>query len=139
MILEHELNENTIGAFMRAYPLIAENGWKFESTARHGGDVYQNAADNTGDVTPATVGVIGAAIPDPETTTTTTSGGTTKPPGTTGAPTAPTAPGNSQSGNSTTTPTTTPAGGEDQNSGVVSRPMTLVASLVVAAAAFALS
>ncbi|KAI0638210.1 hypothetical protein C8Q77DRAFT_1153878 [Trametes polyzona] len=58
VILEHELNNNTVGAFIQAFPLIQQNGWKFESLARiDGGSVYQNAEDSLADVTPASVGI----------------------------------------------------------------------------------
>ncbi|KAI0743077.1 hypothetical protein C8Q80DRAFT_1055608, partial [Daedaleopsis nitida] len=68
IILEHELTNDTVGAFMQAFPLIAQNGWKFESVARiDGGAPYQNAADDTGDVTPMTVG--GAAVQLPASST----------------------------------------------------------------------
>ena len=58
IILEHELSNDTVGAFIQAFPLIAQNGWKFESVARlDGGSVYQNAPDSIGAVTPGEVAV----------------------------------------------------------------------------------
>ncbi|KAI0832445.1 hypothetical protein BC628DRAFT_1414745 [Trametes gibbosa] len=64
IILEHELSNNTVSAFMQAFPLIQQNGWKFESLARiEGGDVYQNAPDSLGEVTPASVGIAAASPP----------------------------------------------------------------------------
>lgn len=50
MILEHEISDLTVGAFIDAFPLIAQNGWKFESLAgAYGGGVYQNAESSTSD------------------------------------------------------------------------------------------
>ncbi|RXW25255.1 hypothetical protein EST38_g625 [Candolleomyces aberdarensis] len=50
MILEHEINEQTVGAFIAAFPLIAQNGWRFESLASaYGVGAYQNAASSTSD------------------------------------------------------------------------------------------
>ncbi|KAI1786526.1 glycoside hydrolase/deacetylase [Ganoderma leucocontextum] len=57
VILEHELTNDTVGAFIQVFPLIAQNGWKFESLARmDGGAVYQNSADANSTLIPATVG-----------------------------------------------------------------------------------
>ena len=57
IILEHELSNQTTGAFIQAFPLIAQNGWKFESVARlDGGTVYQNSPNSTADVEAAQVG-----------------------------------------------------------------------------------
>ncbi|KAI0776094.1 hypothetical protein BD413DRAFT_438435, partial [Trametes elegans] len=56
VILEHELTNDTSGAFMQAYPLIQQNGWNFVSLARmDGGSAYLNADGPTGDVKPASV------------------------------------------------------------------------------------
>ncbi len=64
VILEHELSNDTVGAFIQAFPLIAQNGWKFESVARmDGGAVYQNSADAYSSLTPGTVGVPVSAPP----------------------------------------------------------------------------
>lgn len=47
---------------MQAFPLIQQNGWKFQSLATmDGGDVYQNAASSTEDVTPGLVGIAASA------------------------------------------------------------------------------
>ena len=60
IILEHELTNNTVGAFMNAYPLMKSNGWTLPSVARIAqsivdnttGNVYWNAPNgNTGTVT----------------------------------------------------------------------------------------
>ncbi|KAL1946775.1 hypothetical protein VTO73DRAFT_14879 [Trametes versicolor] len=62
VILEHELSNDTVGAFMQAFPLIQQNGWKFQSLATmDGGDVYQNSASSTEDVTPGLVGIAASA------------------------------------------------------------------------------
>ncbi|KAH9853447.1 hypothetical protein C2E23DRAFT_104802 [Lenzites betulinus] len=64
IILEHELSNDTVGAFMQAFPLIQQNGWNFKSLATmNGGDVYQNAADSLASVTPGSVGVALASPP----------------------------------------------------------------------------
>ena len=43
MILEHELTEDTVQAFMNAYPLMQSNGWQVDSLARLASDgPYQN-------------------------------------------------------------------------------------------------
>ena len=34
IILEHELANETVQAFMEAYPLIKQNGWNYTSVAR---------------------------------------------------------------------------------------------------------
>ena len=58
IILEHELSNDTTGAFIQAFPLIAQNGWKFESVARlDGGGVYLNAADSTAAVQEGAIAV----------------------------------------------------------------------------------
>ena len=52
------MSNDTVGAFIQAFPLIKQNGWKFESVARmDGGAVYQNSADANSSLTPASVGV----------------------------------------------------------------------------------
>ncbi|TBU32745.1 hypothetical protein BD311DRAFT_713628 [Dichomitus squalens] len=62
IILEHELSNETVGAFIQAFPLIAQNGWKFESIAEiNNTGVYQNSPDDNGAVVPGTVGVPASA------------------------------------------------------------------------------
>ncbi|KAH9943415.1 uncharacterized protein BXZ73DRAFT_97456 [Epithele typhae] len=62
IILEHELSNDTTGAFIQAFPLIAQNGWKFESLARlDGGDVYHNSPDSKPD-SEVLPGVVGASF-----------------------------------------------------------------------------
>lgn len=47
-ILEHEISEKSVNAFIGAFPLIAQNGWKFASLASAlGEDPYQNAESST--------------------------------------------------------------------------------------------
>jgi len=51
MILEHELDDDTVQAFEDAYPLMVETGWKIESAARiNGTGVYLNSEDNNSPV-----------------------------------------------------------------------------------------
>ena len=50
VILEHEIDDRQVDAFMASFPLIAQNGWKFESLAQiypDRGGPYQNAASST--------------------------------------------------------------------------------------------
>ncbi|TFK32917.1 chitin deacetylase [Crucibulum laeve] len=61
IILEHELSDASVHAFMDAYPLIKSNGWKTESLAQLIGDgrAYQNAAESdSNDVIPVANGVL---------------------------------------------------------------------------------
>ncbi|KAH9899845.1 hypothetical protein C8Q73DRAFT_638659 [Cubamyces lactineus] len=59
IILEHELTNDTVGAFIQAFPLIQQNGWKYVSVAQlDGGSPYQNSPSSTGDVTPGSVAVL---------------------------------------------------------------------------------
>ncbi|KAH8105816.1 chitin deacetylase [Cristinia sonorae] len=46
MVLEHELYNQTVQAFIDAYPLIKSNGWKTISVAQINGDSYQNSHDS---------------------------------------------------------------------------------------------
>jgi hypothetical protein len=55
-ILEHELNENTVGVFMTEYPKMVSNGWDIKAVP----DVwsmewYQNSDGNTDAVSPMSV------------------------------------------------------------------------------------
>lgn len=66
MILEHELSDESVQAFLDAWPVIKSNGWNTMSMARlDGGSAYQNADDNTGDVNAQNVASprVGAAQP----------------------------------------------------------------------------
>jgi hypothetical protein len=52
VLLEHTNSAITIGGFMAVFPLIAANGWSFQSTAEllGAGRVYLNANSSTSDV-----------------------------------------------------------------------------------------
>ena len=122
-MLEHELLDDTVGAFIQAFPLIAQNGWTFQSVARMGGaPVYQNAVDGAGDVTPMTV--VGASVQRPATSTSASANST----GATGKGSSPTSAGAkpSESGK-------TDASGAEGGNGAVS--FASPASLVSVAAA----
>jgi len=49
IILEHEITDLTITAFINSFPLIATNGWTFSSLAQvvNDGRSYQNALDSS--------------------------------------------------------------------------------------------
>ena len=56
-ILEHELNDKTVGVFMDAYPQMASNGWNVTNVADAWGmGWYQNSDSNTGAVVSMAVG-----------------------------------------------------------------------------------
>ncbi|KII95212.1 carbohydrate esterase family 4 protein [Plicaturopsis crispa FD-325 SS-3] len=56
IILEHELSNQSVQAFIDAYPVMKQNGWQLESCASMlGKGTWLNAASNTGSVTPAGV------------------------------------------------------------------------------------
>ena len=67
IILEHELSNNTVGAFINAFPAIQSNGWKIESLAQLDGEsAYQNADGDDGEVE-AVTGILaysGPAVTD---------------------------------------------------------------------------
>ncbi|THH19768.1 hypothetical protein EW146_g1440, partial [Bondarzewia mesenterica] len=69
IILEHELMNSTVQAFMDGFPLMQSNGWNLVSVARlSGGNVYQNSDNSTGPVIGAGLlagGNNGAGIPSP--------------------------------------------------------------------------
>ena len=51
MILEHELDDDTVQAFEDAYPLMVQTGWQIESAARiNSTSVYLNSEDNNSPV-----------------------------------------------------------------------------------------
>lgn len=55
IILEHELSDITVNAFMNSFSMIKQNGWNFQSLAQAigGGFSYLNAQNSsTNDVTP---------------------------------------------------------------------------------------
>jgi len=71
IILEHELTNQSVEAFISAYPVMKANGWNITSAAQLAGNVaYQNAAGSTDPVTPAD-GVILGDINSSEAPTTT--------------------------------------------------------------------
>lgn len=52
IILEHELSNYTVDAFIQAYPLLKSNGWNVVSACQlDGGSAYQNADGDDGTVT----------------------------------------------------------------------------------------
>lgn len=54
IILEHELSNMSVQAFIDAFPLIGQNGWNIVSVTELGGaDPYQNANSSTSSVQPA--------------------------------------------------------------------------------------
>lgn len=57
IILEHELTDDTVGAFMSAYPLLKQQGWTLGSVAQlvDGKPAYWNAAGATGTVSEASI------------------------------------------------------------------------------------
>ncbi|KAJ3545390.1 hypothetical protein NMY22_g2459 [Coprinellus aureogranulatus] len=76
MILEHEINDLQVAAFIDAFPMIAQNGWRFESLAQlfpDRGGPYQNAESNDStDVVPQSI-VEGADSSDDSSSTTASS------------------------------------------------------------------
>lgn len=121
---------------MQAFPLIAQNGWKFESVARLDGDgPYLNSADDTSDVTPQSVGVLAAA--SPSSSAASTSGSSTSRPSSTGSSGS----GHSTSSGSSANPGAT--GASQDHNGAMSRmswqSAAFATCLSVLAAAFALS
>jgi len=76
MILEHELDNNTVQAFMDAWPLMGSTGWNIQSVARiQGGDVYLNSLDSKSPVQPANGVIYRGGLP-----VSTTSSSATPPP-----------------------------------------------------------
>ncbi|RPD67136.1 glycoside hydrolase/deacetylase [Lentinus tigrinus ALCF2SS1-7] len=145
IILEHELTNDTVGAFMQAFPLIAQNGWKFESVARlDGGNPYQNSADDTSDVTPQSVGVLAASSSTPSGSSSagspTGSSAASKP---SGSGSATSGSGSATSGSSSASPSATGGAAQDHSNGAMShlswQSAALTSALSVLAAAFALS
>ena len=86
IVLEHEFSEQTVQAFISAYPVIKANGWITASTARiiGGGQVYQNPDSFTQTpattTTPPTTSDEGTAQLRPSTTLTGNSFGTSQTP-----------------------------------------------------------
>lgn len=66
MILEHELDNGTSGAFIAAWPLMNSTGWDIRSVARmNGGNVYLNSQDNLSPVQPANGAIYKGGLPVP--------------------------------------------------------------------------
>jgi hypothetical protein len=60
IILEHELSNQSVKAFIDAYPVMKANGWNITSTAELAGNLpYQNADSSTAPVTPANGVIVG--------------------------------------------------------------------------------
>ncbi|KAF9534326.1 hypothetical protein CPB83DRAFT_781801 [Crepidotus variabilis] len=57
IILEHETSTITVNGFINSFPLIAQNGWQFQSLAdvMSGGHIYQNSDNDNAPVTAAPV------------------------------------------------------------------------------------
>jgi len=60
IILEHELSNQSVQAFIDAYPVMKANGWNITSAAQLAGNIpYQNADSSTAPVTPANGVIVG--------------------------------------------------------------------------------
>jgi len=83
IVLEHELTNESVQAFITAYPLMKQNNWTLVSTAElDGRGPYQNAKDDTSPATPVplTAGGNGGTGLLPSTTSTSTSTSTSTQP-----------------------------------------------------------
>ncbi|KIJ57012.1 carbohydrate esterase family 4 protein [Sphaerobolus stellatus SS14] len=69
IILEHELTNDTSGAFINTFPGIAENGWQMASTLQLFGGSWKNADSNTAPINTALGNII---LPQPSVTSTST-------------------------------------------------------------------
>lgn len=101
MILEHELSDQTVQAFVDAYPLMVSTGWKLESAADvNGTSVYLNSEDNDSPVEGVN-GILNQAysIPSDSSSTTTTPSKPTASSNTDGNNNSNTGSNTSQSGN----------------------------------------
>ncbi|KAF9462650.1 hypothetical protein BDZ94DRAFT_1309542 [Collybia nuda] len=65
IVLEHESSDQSVQAFMDAYPLIKSNGWNAMSVAQLAGNgtTYRNAKDSMSSVTPAGILVDDDIVP----------------------------------------------------------------------------
>ncbi|KAF7433435.1 hypothetical protein PC9H_005387 [Pleurotus ostreatus] len=103
IILEHELSDQSVQAFISAYPEIKANGWRTLSQAEiPGGSVYQNE-DDDGNVTPNLVGAQVSIAPSSSSSTSSSSASTT---GSSGSSTTSTS-GSTSASSSTTSTTAT--------------------------------
>ncbi|KAK8858651.1 hypothetical protein IAR55_002880 [Kwoniella newhampshirensis] len=108
MILEHELNDNTVGVFMEAYPKMVSSGWQVKNVAdAYGMDWYVNSGKgNTDTVTTQSVAANTFAV-----TNTTSAGSSTSaaaPASTTSASSS--AASTTQSASRSSAPTTSASG-----------------------------
>ncbi|OCH94080.1 carbohydrate esterase family 4 protein [Obba rivulosa] len=75
IILEHELSDMSVQAFIDAYPLIGQHGWKFVSVAEVSGDgAYQNV-DSDGSVNEVPSPVLGESASDEDASSASSSAG----------------------------------------------------------------
>ena len=74
IILEHELSNYTVSAFIDAFPQIKSNGWNIVSVAElDGGSAYHNANGDEGTVTVDDVTAYGENSPPPPSASNSTS------------------------------------------------------------------
>lgn len=74
IILEHELSNQSVQAFMDAWDLVVSNGWKTTSVAQMGGaSAYQNSWSASAPVTQAKVGDLSVHPPSTQAAASTTS------------------------------------------------------------------
>ncbi|KAI0677523.1 hypothetical protein C8Q78DRAFT_94630 [Trametes maxima] len=144
IILEHELTNNTVGAFIQAFPLIQQNGWKYMSLAQlDGSDVYQNSPSSTGQVTAGSVGVPVDDSSDAQSSSGAASGtssGGSKPSQTSGGSSASSGPSGSGSAATTSnTAKTTAAAANNNNAAASTLGSGLLTSLSALVAALVLS
>ncbi|RDB22526.1 Chitin deacetylase [Hypsizygus marmoreus] len=138
VILEHEVSDQSVQAFIAGYPLIKPNGWKTDSLAQLVGDsVYQNSKDGASPVT--FDGILASSVPSESPSSSSSSSSDTTSSDTTSSDTT-SETQSSQSHSSQPTQTTTQTAGGLQasttsNSAILSREgsWTLLA-LVIAAA-----
>lgn len=71
VILEHELDNMCVQAFIDAHPLMTTTGWKIESVAAIAGNAYLNSQDSNSPVKPAN-GVLLQSISPPASSTSST-------------------------------------------------------------------
>lgn len=130
IILEHELDNNTVGAFMQNYPLVKQNGWNAVSTAQlnstltpwQGGGAGNDGTPGSGTV----AGDLAFASSAPATSSSTTSSASSGSSGSgSGSSTASSA---TKTGGAASQSTTSASGAEQ----LISYPLTSVLSLALA-------
>ncbi|TCD66980.1 hypothetical protein EIP91_000660 [Steccherinum ochraceum] len=100
IILEHELYNQTVQAFINAYPLVKANGWKTASVATiasSDGATYQNAKDSTSSVT-SVVGILPSAASANSSTSSTAASNPSSSPASSGSSATSTPPPSTPSG-----------------------------------------